>query len=257
MMQAESNVYSRRWFEFFHDGIDETRTIHEATFVCRCAPLADFRKLADVCCGMGRHARALSSRGYSVTGIDRDSDAITNARELAGGPSYVHADIRHYRSAPGTFDVAIVMSQSFGYFDPTTNRDVLGRLATGLREGGRVILDLWNQDFFATHQGERELETASGVVRESKHLNGDRLRVQLDYPDGAHEEFEWQLFTPAKMISLAQSVGLALLLSCTDFDTMITPSPAKPRIHFVLERSGSPSSPRDEFLRLTDRSGVG
>ena len=104
-------------------------------------------------------------------------------------------------------------------------------------EGDRVDVTRPDHEFFAGHQGERELETVSGVVRESKGLNGDRLRVQLDYPDGAHEEFEWQLFTPAKMISLAQSVGLGLMLSCTDFDTAITPSPAKPRIQFVLERS--------------------
>ncbi len=237
-MRAEPNAYSRRWFKFFHIGIGEARTIQEAGFVCRCAPLPDFRKLADVCCGMGRHARALSSRGYSVIGVDRDSGAIAEARELGGGPSYVHADIRDYRPAPGAFDVAIVMSQSFGYFDPTTNRDVLGRLSAGLQEGGRVVLDLWNREFFAAHQGERELETASGVVRENKRLNGDRLCVQLDYPDGAQEEFEWQLFTPAKMISLAQSVGLTLILSCTDFDITIAPSPAKPRIQFVLERPG-------------------
>jgi len=237
-MRAEPNAYSRRWFEFFHIGIGDTRTIQEATFVCRCAPLPDFRRLADVCCGMGRHARALSSRGYSVIGVDRDADAIAKARELAGGPSYVHADIRDYRPAPAAFDVAIVMSQSFGYFDPTTNRDVLARLAAGVREGGRVILDLWNQEFFAAHQGERELETASGAVRERKRLNGDRLFVQLDYPDGVHEEFEWQLFTPAKIISLAQSVGMGLLLACTDFDSTITPSATKPRIQFVLERPG-------------------
>jgi SAM-dependent methyltransferase len=234
-MRAESNAYSRRWFEFFHVGIGDARTIQETGFVCRCVPLPDFRKLADICCGMGRHARGLSGQGYSVIGIDRDANAIAKARKLAGGPSYVHADVRDYRPAHGAFDVAIVMSQSFGYFDPATNRAVLGRLAAGLREGGRVILDLWNQEFFAAHQGERELETGSGVVRESKRLNSDRLCLQLDYPDGAHEEFEWQMFTPAQMISLAQSVGLALLLCCTDFDTSIMPSPARPRIQFVLE----------------------
>ncbi len=237
-MRAEPNAYSRRWFEFFHTGIGDARTIQETGFVCRCALLPDFRKLADVCCGMGRHARALSGQGYSVIGVDRDAHAIAKARELAGGPSYVQADIREYRPEPGTLDVAIVMSQSFGYFDPATNRNVLGRLAVGLREGGRVILDLWNHEFFAAHQGERELKMASGVVQETKRLNGERLCVQLDYPDGAHEEFEWQLFSPAQMIALAQSVGLTLLLSCTDFDITITPSHAKPRIQFVLERSG-------------------
>ena len=95
-----------------------------------------------------------------MIGVDGDADAIAEARELAGGPSYVHADIRDYQPEPGTFDVVIIMSQSFGYFDPTTNCDVLSRLAVSVREGGRVILDLWNQEFFAAHQGERELETA-------------------------------------------------------------------------------------------------
>ena len=235
-MRAEPNVYSRQWFEFFHVSIDEARTIQEATFVCRCAPLPDFGKLVDVCCGMGRHARALSNRGYSIIGIDRDADIISKARELAGGPNYVVADIREYRTEPGAFDVAIVMSQSFGYFDPTTNRDVLGRLAASVREGGRIILDLWNQDFFAAHQGKREFETPGGVVQESKRLDDDRLFVHLDYPDGDHEQFEWQLFSPAQMISLAQSVGLALLVSCTDFDMTSPTSPAKPRIQFLLER---------------------
>ena len=236
MMRAESNVYSRQWFEFFHVSIDEARTIQATTFVCRCAPLPDFRKLVDVCCGMGRHARALSNRGYSVVGIDRDADIISKTRELAGGPNYVIADIREYRPEPGAFDVAIVMSQSFGYFDAETNRDVLGRLAVSVGEGGRVILDLWNQDFFDAHQGERELKMPGGVVRESKRVAGDRLFVHLDYPDGDHEQFEWQLFSPAQMISLAQSVGLALLLSCTDFDMTSPTSPAKSRIQFLLER---------------------
>jgi ubiquinone/menaquinone biosynthesis C-methylase UbiE len=38
-------------------GLDEARTIRETEFVCRSAPLPEFRKILDVCCGMGRHAR--------------------------------------------------------------------------------------------------------------------------------------------------------------------------------------------------------
>lgn len=82
-MCAGANVYSRQWFEFFHIGIGEART--KTAFICRCAPLPDFRKVLDVCCGMGRHARALGSRGYSVTGIDRDRVMLSRrpARWLA------------------------------------------------------------------------------------------------------------------------------------------------------------------------------
>ena len=234
--RGEPNSYSRRWFEFFHVGIDEARTIRETEFICASAPLPDFRNVLDVCCGMGRHARALSDRGYSVTGIDRDADAIEKARELGGEPTYVVANVRDYQPTPEAFDAAIVMGQSFGHFDAETNRDFLRKLAGAVRERGRVILDLWNPKFFEAHQGERELKTEHGTVRENKRVDGDRLFVRLDYPNGAQENFEWQLFSPEQMELLAKAVDLTLLVSCTDFDMKTVPSPANPRIQFVLTK---------------------
>ena len=232
-MRAEPNAYSRRWFEFFHVDIEEARTIQETEFVCRCAPLPEFRNVLDVYCGMGRHARALRNHGYSVVGIDRDADVIAKARESVRGANFVVADIRDYQPETGAFDALIVMGQSFGHFHAATNREVLGRLASGLRKRGRIILDLWNLEFFATHQGERDFNTSRGIVRERKHVDEGRLFVQLNYPDRSHEQFEWELFTPAQMKQLADSVGLVLLISCTDMTTL--PSPTNPRIQFVLE----------------------
>ena len=170
-----TNSYSPRWFKFFHIGIAETRTTREVDFVCACAPFLGFRKVVDVCCGMGRHARSLFSRGYSVTGVERDAVAVARARELAGGPSYIQADVRDYQPDICAYDLAIVMSQSFGHFDATTNRDLLRRLTNGLREGGRVVLDLWSPEFFATHQGERDFELPDGIVRERKRVENGRL----------------------------------------------------------------------------------
>jgi SAM-dependent methyltransferase len=75
---------------------------------------------------MGRHARVLSKRGYSVTGIDRNPDVIATARALAGGPTYINADVRDNRPDPGAFDVTMIISQSVGYFDAATNRRCWG-----------------------------------------------------------------------------------------------------------------------------------
>ena len=236
IMPIESNSYSQRWFKFFHVGITESRTTQETDFICACAPLPCFRKVVDVCCGMGRHARALFSRGYSVTGVERDAVAVARARELASGPSYIQADVRDYQPDICAYDLAIVMSQSFGHLDTATNRDVLRRLAMGVRAGGRVVLDLWSPEFFATHQGERDFDLPGGIVRERKHVEDGRLFVHLDYPDGGHDDFEWELYAPAEMSSLAASVGLTLIASCTDFDMAAESSPGKPRIQFVLER---------------------
>jgi hypothetical protein len=62
------------------------------------------------------------------------------------------------------------------------------------------------------------------------------LFVYLDYPDSGEDNFEWQLFSPAQMISMAESVGLRQLLACTDFDEATPPSPSNPRIQFLFER---------------------
>jgi SAM-dependent methyltransferase len=229
------NRYSRRWFQFFHFGIDETRTIRETEFICSCAPRPEFQEILDICCGSGRHARALSERGYVVTGIDRDAKAIAKAREV-GGANYIVADIRNYQPATGAFDAAIVIGQSYGYFDETTNRDILRRLADSVRKHGRIILDLWNPEFFKVHQEARDLNTSRGVVRESKRVEDDRLFVELQYPDGTEEKFEWQLFKPPEMERFAEPLGLVLSISCSNFDKMKTPSSTEPRIQFVLER---------------------
>jgi SAM-dependent methyltransferase len=233
----QTNSYSANWFEYFHIGIDEARTSREIDFVLSCVPLSEFQNVWDVCCGTGRHARALSKRGYVVTGIDRDTSAIEKARQLGSAGNYIIADVRDHQPAPEAFDAVIVMGQSFGHFDEATNRDVLRRLAHAVRNGGRIVLDLWNSEFFKAHQGERDLETSQGIVCESKRFEDGRLFVELNYPDGTREKFEWQLFTPQEMERLAKAVGLRVLISCSGFDSKKLPTPGDPRIQFVLERS--------------------
>jgi cyclopropane fatty-acyl-phospholipid synthase-like methyltransferase len=186
--------------------------------------------------GMGRHSRALSKRGYLVTGIDRDANAIAKARELGGGPRYIQADVQDYRPTSGEYDAVIIMGQSFGHFDTAANIAILGRLSTGLRKHGRILLDLWNPEFFASHQDERDLQLADGIVQEKKRVENTRLFVHLTYPTGNQEDFEWQLFTRDTIEALAGPLALRLTACCTDFDDSIEPGPSKPRIQFVLER---------------------
>ena len=236
MISPTPNSYSQRWFESFQADIPEERTEREVAFVCACAPLPDFQNVLDVCCGTGRHARALAHRGYTVTGLERDTNAVTKAREIAAGPSYIQADVRDYRPDAAAYDLVIVMSQSFGHFDAAGNRDLLRRIANGIRDGGRIILDLWNPEFLAAHQGERDFETPAGLVHETKRVERGRLFVTLDYPQGERDDFGWQLFTPSEMRFLAESVELHLTIACTDFEIATEPSPENPRIQFVLQK---------------------
>jgi SAM-dependent methyltransferase len=233
----ETNSYSEQWFELFHIPIGEGRTRREVEFISAVAPLPTFHRVLDICCGIGRHARGLASLGYAVTGVDRDARAIAKGRELGGGPDYVQGDVREYQPNKSAYDLAIIMSQSFGYFDTGENQRVLVRIGAGVRRGGRVILDLWNPDFFLAHQGERILKTPQGNVREMKRMEADRLFVELTYPEGRSEAFEWQLLSSEEMRSLAGLIGLDLIMACTDFDRATNPHQDNPRIQFVLGKT--------------------
>jgi SAM-dependent methyltransferase len=185
---------------------------------------------------MGRHSRALAALGYEVTGIEREAIAVDRARSLGGGPKYVRADILEHSFEESSFDVVIVMSQSFGHFSKDTNRNLLARFASAVRENGIVILDLWNPEFFLAHQGTREFNLPKGKVVETKNVVAERLFVHLDYPDGSADEFEWQLLTAAQMDSLAGAVGLVLSAVCTSYDVSVAPEPGNPRLQFVLRK---------------------
>ena len=234
--EPDSNGYSPAWFQFFHVGIPTSRTEQETAFIVQCCPLPAYRCILDLCCGMGRHSRALAARGYRVTGIERDTHAIAAAREQAGGPTYVQADVRDYQPDTAVFDAVVIMSQSFGYFDPATNANLLGKLARTLRPNGRLLLDLWNPAFFLPRQGQRTFELPAGSVRETVRLDPGRLFSRLDYPGGGHDAFEFQTFSSEEMTHFAEPLGLALVTACTNFDAESPPSESNPRIQFVLAR---------------------
>ena len=129
-MAFAANVYSQRWFEFFHTNVAEARTIRESDFIARCAPFPEFQRIIDVYCGGGRHARALASRGYSVTGIDRDAAAIAHAREGDAGPNYIVADVRDYQFASDAFDAAIA------FLNPLSTQQAGARVKLDVRKPG-------------------------------------------------------------------------------------------------------------------------
>jgi SAM-dependent methyltransferase len=76
------NDYSPTGYELFLRPIAPEQTEREAAFVAGWLPRPAFTSVLDVCCGTGRHARALASCGYSVTGVDANAAALAEARRV-------------------------------------------------------------------------------------------------------------------------------------------------------------------------------
>jgi SAM-dependent methyltransferase len=232
------NTYTRTWFELFMKSVAPTQTGQEVAFLRKLLPLRDFSRILDVCCGAGRHAEMLVAHGYAVTGLDRDEEIIRHAKKQpAAKAEYLMADMRHLHDVPGLFDAVLNLWQSFGYFDNDTNLDVLRQVHEKLRSGGRFVLDVYHREFFKQHLGEQTFEKDGMIIREHKTMHGERLKVELDYgTQGKRDVFDWHLYTPDELQTIAEQAGFRLVLSCAWFNEDIPASPEHARMQLVFEK---------------------
>jgi SAM-dependent methyltransferase len=230
------NSYSRTWFELFL----ETRpyTEQETAFVTRNLPNPPYTKVLDLCCGQGRHTNLLAQQGYQMVGLDLDDTALSLAkREATGIVTYIQKDMRKLDELPGNFDAVISLWQSFGYFDAATNRDILQQISQKLHPQGRLILDIYNREFFEKHQGSGQLERKGVIIRVTNTMRGDRLTAHLEYGDNlGADTFEWRLYTLDEICDLAAGVNLRCLLACTECNEQKPATTKKPQMQLVFER---------------------
>ena len=100
----------------------------------------------DLACGPGRHSVALAKQGFRVTGVDLSAFLLGKARERARAHDvdieWVQEDMRRF-VRPETFDLAISLFSSFGYFDNCDDDlRVLRNLHKSLRAGGTLVMEL-------------------------------------------------------------------------------------------------------------------
>ena len=107
----------------------------------------------DLACGPGRHATALAKRGFRVTGVDLSTYLLRQAKDLALQESvsieWVQEDMRSF-ARPESFDLAINLFTSFGYFDDTRDDvKVLRNVYQSLREGGALVMEMAGKECLA------------------------------------------------------------------------------------------------------------
>ena len=218
-------TYSPAWFETFGRP-DEAATDREVDFLLRVLPPPPATVL-DVPCGFGRHALALATRGYAVTGVERDPAAAAEAR--AGGLQVHELDMRRLGELPGIFDAVICMWASFGWYSDEANAEVFAAMAAKARS--TLVLDVYDPAFVRTRQGPFE----NRGVREDKRVDGNRLRTTLEYPDGSRDAFEWRLYEPEELAALGTAAGLRLDAVCAGY-TEVAPTGDTPRVQLVFRR---------------------
>lgn len=243
-MTISTNTFSETWYSVFADSILARHTEAEVAFLTRHLPQPAYRRILDVCCGRGRHAVPLAKAGYDVLAIDSNPTAIAHAQAHAlTTAAFQILDMRRLDELGGTFDAAINLWQSFGYFDDDVNVRVLRSLADKLRPGGRFVIDLYNGEAARALPSYEEGTRGETLVRTRREWRGSRLRVELSYGDQPTTDVsEWRIYTVEEWRRLAAAVGLDVIVQCAWFDEETAPAADHLRMQFVLEKSRLPDA---------------
>lgn len=108
------------------------------------------RRLLDLGCGTGEHARFLVTRGYEVVGVDASESMLASARDqpLTAGLEFVEGDIRQLASTvEGQFGGAICLGNTLPHLKAEDDlQGFLNGLRQRLLEDAPLILQLLNYE---------------------------------------------------------------------------------------------------------------
>ncbi len=148
-MADVSKFFDRIYYETYRQYEPEERNEAEARFIVEALELSPPAKVLDVGCGYGRHAVYLARHGFDVLCIDNSEyllgKAIERIREFGveDRVDIIKADMR-WLGLPAEYDAAYMFYTTFGYYSDEENLSILRGIASALRPGGRILIDVWN-----------------------------------------------------------------------------------------------------------------
>jgi SAM-dependent methyltransferase len=204
-----------------HRDTDDAR--HAVALVERIAHWTPGGRVLDLACGAGRHAAELERAGACVVGLDLSSAMLRRARSRTRA-TLVRGDMRRLPFRPGSFEVAVNLFTSFGYFrDDGEHGLVVRQVAEALVRGGRFVLDYLNADEVrrALRRDTEEIPTSPAAVQVRRRLSAEGRYVvkEIEMRDeGRSFQERVRLYTVAELTALLEGAGFRVLSQFGDYD---------------------------------------
>jgi SAM-dependent methyltransferase len=203
-------LFNQRRLDATHEQVDQ---------VLELLQIEPGAQVLDLCCGPGRHSLELARRGFSVTGVDRTTLYLEQARKQAQieklSAEFIQEDMRRFRQPDG-FNAAINLYTSFGYFDdPADDRHVLANLFSSLKQDGTLVMEMMSKEVLARIFRERDWWQDEGdgtLFLEERKLTSDWTRVESRWilvRDGTQREFTLtlRLYAASELTVLLEDCG--------------------------------------------------
>ncbi len=219
------SIFNSLYLKTDGDVVDnENITRQEVDLFSQILKLSPEDKILDLCCGQGRHSLELTRRGFKyIEGLDRShylvQKAKLSAKKKGLNVRFREGDARKLPYPPDTFDVIMILGNSFGYFK-TIQDDlrVLKEIFKILKPWGRLIADVADGNYLRKHFQPRSWEWIDKkhfVCRErSLSLDGQRLisrEVVTHVEKGiiADQFYAERLYARQNLTELIKEVGFS------------------------------------------------
>ena len=211
------------------------RSLHSRrSATARLAPPKQFPRLLDIGCGIGRVTEGLAARGFHVTGIDANLNALRRARQVTTGGRFVALDFRHLGHMRWTFDVVTSYWNSIGFGTRTDDEDVLRGVRNILRPNGRVLLELYHPDWLAAHQLRDVADPRGATV--DRWVEDGRSCHSFRYVDGSSDDIRFNVYRPDEMVRVLNRAGFTVEHQLVWWKTEQVPGPDHARYQLVAAR---------------------
>ncbi len=141
--------------------------------------------ILDLACGQGRHSLEFARRGYNnVHGMDRSHYLIRRARNSATSEhlnvNFKEGDARKLPYQSDTFDVVMILGNSFGYFESIEDDvKILKEVYRVLKPFGKFLIDVADGNYLRDNYNPRSWEwlDARHFVCRERSLASDNQRL--------------------------------------------------------------------------------
>ncbi|GEC88977.1 MULTISPECIES: class I SAM-dependent methyltransferase [Brevibacillus] len=214
---------AEEWFErsFREDYVlvyrhrDDSAADGEIANLLERLPVKDTGRVLDLCCGSGRHSRALARRGYEVVGVDLSPVLLQLAEEQNTYPqlSFARCDMRDIPFHE-EFDIVVNLFTSFGYFSTDEeNANVIRNMAQALKTKGEVVIDFLNAAYVIDNLVPHSTKEVSGLlIKEERWIQDGFVKKRILISDeSSNEPREYmeqvRLFSAQQMMAMLAEAG--------------------------------------------------
>ncbi len=158
-------IFNSMYLKTDADVVDDGEITHfEVDMFSDILNLNDDSTILDLACGQGRHVLELARRGFkNLYGMDRSHYLIRKAKQTSIAEklqvNFKEGDARKLPYPSDTFDVVMILGNSFGYFESIDDDvKILKEIFRVLKPYGRFLIDVADGNYLKKHYNPRSWE---------------------------------------------------------------------------------------------------